>query len=86
MRDNKEAVALKYASNQNAPVVIAKSSGYSTKRLLEIASKFNVEVVEDEWLPKVLMKTNLNEEIPVFLYEAVAQILSRVYVSKQNAK
>jgi len=82
------AVALQYPENSNrAPVVIAKGVDDVAMKIRELASESNILIVEAPPLARALYKiTDLDEEIPPTLYNAVAQILAYVFqlrMSKQ---
>jgi len=80
MLTSKRAAALKYVQNEdNAPRVIAKGKGYVAEKIIEIAEKNKVPVVQDPNLVQVLEALDLNAEIPPELYRAVAEILAFVY-------
>lgn len=75
------AVALEYKREKmNAPVVIAKGKGIIAEKIIEIARKHNIPLVENRWLAQMLYKlVEVGEEIPVKLYQAVAEILAYIY-------
>ncbi len=74
------AVALKYErENYNAPKVCAKGKNLIAERIKEIARENGVPIIEDKPLAQILYKLDLDQEIPVTLYKAVAEILARVY-------
>jgi len=80
MLTSKRAAALKYVQNEdNAPRVIAKGKGYVAEKIIEIAEKNKVPVVQDPNLAQILEALDLNTEIPPALYRAVAEILAFVY-------
>jgi len=75
-----KAVAIKYDAEQDvAPVVTAKGEGFVARRIVEIAQAADVPVVEDAALVSALLSLELEQEIPVELYEAVARVLSWIY-------
>lgn len=74
------AVALKYErETYNAPKVCAKGKNLIAERIKEIARENGVPIMEDKPLAQTLYKLDLDQEIPVTLYKAVAEILARVY-------
>ena len=80
MLTSKRAAAIKYVQNEDtAPRVIAKGKGYVAEKIIEIAEKNKVPVVQDPNLVQVLEALDLNAEIPPELYRAVAEILAFVY-------
>ena len=75
------AVALKYnGNNMSAPTLIAKGSELFAKKIIEIAKRHNIPVIENPPLARALYKlVDVNKEIPPELYKAVAEILMFVY-------
>ena len=75
------AVALRYqAGKDGAPRVVAKGVGIIAQRIREIAEEHKIVMVENPAIAQMLWRTTeLNEEIPVELYQAVAEILAMVY-------
>ncbi len=80
------AVALKYDQDANkAPMVIAKGKDYIALRIVKIAQEHDVYCVEDPPLARTLYSTvELGREIPVELYNAVAEVLTVVYKAKNK--
>lgn len=74
----RRSAALSY-SGQGAPVLVAKGSGDVANRILRRAREHDVPIVEDEQLAQVLCQVPLGDEIPPYLYTAVAEVLSYVY-------
>lgn len=75
------AVALKYDSgSMRAPRVVAKGVDEMALRIRELAGNHRVAVVEAPPLARALYRqAQVDQEIPVKLYAAVAQVLSYVY-------
>ncbi len=75
------AVALKYDSGtMRAPRVVAKGVDEMALRIRELATSHRVAVVEAPPLARALYRqAQVDQEIPVKLYAAVAQVLSYVY-------
>ena len=73
------AVALTYGQNQGAPKVVAKGRGLIAQMIIERARQNGVFVHESEDLVRLLMKVELDREIPPQLYLAVAELLSWLY-------
>lgn len=75
------AIALRYdRGNMAAPRVVAKGAGHVAKRIAELARRHGVPVLERKSLAQALFKTvKLNQDIPVGLYYAVAEVLAYVY-------
>ncbi len=80
------AVALKYDSEATgAPIVTAKGQDYLAQRIKEIAREHKVEIVENKPVAQALYKNcEIGREIPLELYQAVAEILAYVYKRKQE--
>ena len=74
--ERKKAVALRYDPEKDrAPVVVAKGKGDLAERIVEIAKREGIPVVEDRELIEALIRIEVFEEIPPTLYEAVAKVL-----------
>jgi len=80
------AVALKYdQTKMSAPKVVAKGLDEVALRIKAIALKYDIVIVENPPVAKSLyQQTQIDKEIPVELYEAVAKILSYVYSIKNK--
>ncbi|MFD0738978.1 flagellar biosynthesis protein FlhB [Lysobacter koreensis] len=78
------AVALKYeAGGMRAPKVVAKGVDEMALAIRALAQKNRVAVVEAPPLARALYRqSQVDQEIPVKLYAAVAQVLSYVYQLK----
>ena len=78
------AVALQYdTTTMSAPIVVAKGQDLIALKIREIAKENNVPVIENPPLARALFSsTELEKEIPVSHYEAVAKIISYVYQLK----
>ncbi len=76
----KKAAALQYDKEKdNAPSVTAHGSGETAKNIIKIAEKNGIPIKKDEDLVNMLSQIELNQEIPVELYKAVAEIFSFIY-------
>ena len=79
------AVALGYDQNKdNAPIVLAKGAGEIAQKIIKIAEENGIEVRHDADLLQILKAVDINEEIPVEAFAAVAEIISYIY--QQNAQ
>jgi flagellar biosynthetic protein FlhB len=78
------AVALKYDSTtMPAPKVLAKGTDAVALRIREMAEKHKIPVMRNPPLARVLYDTTeIDEEIPVEHYQAVAKIIGYVYKLK----
>jgi FlhB-like protein len=71
------AVALQYEEERmNAPRVIAKGETFLAQKIIQIAKKHNIPIVQNIALARGLFTLELEEEIPEELYETVAEILT----------
>lgn len=79
------AVALKYAEGESsAPVVTAKGTDRIALKIKEIAKENNVPIIEDKPLARLIYeKVDIDGEIPMDMYQAVAEILALVYKMKK---
>lgn len=73
-----KAVALQYGMNP-APVVVAKGDDAVAQKIIERAREQGIYISEDPQLVELLSRLELDQEIPVALYEAVAVVLSWAY-------
>jgi flagellar biosynthesis protein len=76
----KKAVALLYDhKKEGAPVVKASGQGKSARQILSAAEQAGIPIHEDPDLVEVLAEIPLEDEIPVELYQAIAEILAFLY-------
>ncbi|CCJ32612.1 flagellar biosynthesis protein FlhB [Caloramator australicus] len=75
------AVAIKYERNKDfAPIVVAKGADLIAKKIKDVAKGNDVPIVENKILARTLYyKVEINETVPVELYQAVAEIIAYVY-------
>lgn len=74
------AVALGYDSQKhNAPVVLAKGQGQIAERIIQIAIDEGIEIHHDADLLQILKAVDIDEEIPLEAFAAVAEIISYIY-------
>jgi len=75
----KLAVALDYEKgSREAPRVIAKGRGLVAERIIALAEENDIVIESNPALAKALSGVELEEEIPVELFEAVAEIIGFV--------
>lgn len=73
-------MALKYdAARDNAPRVSAKGSGAVAEKIIALAEERGIPITEDTDLALSLMQLDWYEEIPVALYQVVAEVLAFAY-------
>ena len=77
------AVSLQY-DGVNAPTLSAKGEGDVARRILELAMEHDVPIYQNPELLTVLMRVELDEEIPRGLYIAVAEIIAFAYRLKDK--
>ena len=77
------AVALHYqpVDANSAPKVVASGRGWVAEKILEVAFAHGIKVREDADLAEILAAVDLDEEIPVEAFIAVAEILRYVYAA-----
>lgn len=74
------AVAMKYQAGMRAPKVVAKGVDELALNIRALAEQHRVAIVEAPPLARALYRqAQIDQEIPVKLYAAVAQVLSYVY-------
>jgi len=73
----KKAAALRYdPETDKAPEIVAAGYGEIADRIIASAEKHGIPVHQDAELASVLVGLNLNQEVPVELYRAVAAVLA----------
>lgn len=79
------AVALKYERGQSgAPKVIAKGSDFLALKIKEVANKSDVPIVENKEVARSLYyKCEIDDEIPIELYQVVAEIIAYIFSLKK---
>ncbi len=81
------AVALKYdpLDKSDAPKIVAKGKNLIAQKIKEIASQHDVPIIENKPLARSLFAScEIGSEIPMALYQTVAEILSEVFRSNQK--
>ncbi len=75
------AVALRYdRGKMEAPQVIAVGAGFVAERIIEIARRHAVPVVENKPLAQALFRVGkIDQEIPAAFYRAVAEVMAFVF-------
>lgn len=82
------AIAIKYnIENDNAPIVLAKGKDNIAMKIVDKATEYSINIVENVPLARALYaSTDINQEIPLEYYESVAEILAWVYRIKEKEK
>ena len=74
------AIALKFERDMPAPVVVAKGADHIAAKIRELAFAHDVPIIEQKPLARAIYKdVEIGQQIPVDLYQAVAEILAYVY-------
>lgn len=82
----KKAAALRYDHGRDqAPKVVAKGRGKIAEKIVALAHENEVPLVEDRNLVQMLEALDVDMEIPVELYKAVAEVLVFVYRLNKGA-
>ena len=71
----KQAIALSYDPDDDAPKVNASGKGALAERIIEKAQEADVPVHRDDKLADTLSRLDIGDMIPPELYEVVAEIL-----------
>jgi flagellar biosynthesis protein len=80
-----KAVALQYDKGRmRAPRVTAKGRGVLAERLVALAKENGVPVQEDRLLVEALEAVDVGQEVPLELYQVVAEILVTVYRAERD--
>ncbi|MCL4497135.1 MAG: EscU/YscU/HrcU family type III secretion system export apparatus switch protein [Deltaproteobacteria bacterium] len=84
--NNIKASALRYdKEKENAPILVAKGKGKVAEKIIEIANKENIPVIENKALADILDKLDIYDEIPPELYRVVAQLFAFIYKLNEKA-
>lgn len=75
------AVAIKYdPTKMPAPIVVAKGAGTMAQRIRRLALEHHIPIVERKELAQALFRdVDINQEVPLDQYNAVAEVLRYVY-------
>jgi flagellar biosynthesis protein len=79
------AVALQY-DHPGTPKVIAKGSGAVAEAIIKKAAEHNIAVEKNPELAAALSTVELDEQIPVELYKAVASVIGFVLKASKAVK
>ena len=81
------AAVIKYdALKDDAPRITAKGAGHLAEKIISLARKHNIPIREDANLVQVLMKLDIDRQIPPELYRAIAEILVFVYTLNERRR
>lgn len=83
----KIATALKFNPSMDAaPQLVAKGVGLIAENILKRAEEYDIPVYQDEKLTNQLKQLELGDQIPVELYEVVAEVLVFIGTIDQKNK
>ena len=72
--------ALRYDHPKDrSPKLVARGDGHVAERILALAREHGIPVHEDRELVDVLARLDLEENIPVEVYQVVSEILAFLY-------
>jgi flagellar biosynthetic protein FlhB len=82
------AVALRYVREEDAaPVVLAKGTDLIALKIREIAEEHGIPVFEDPPLARSMFaQVSVDSVIPPVFYKAVAELIQRIYSSKNKSR
>jgi flagellar biosynthetic protein FlhB len=81
------AVALQYERGMQSPRVLAKGADLIAQRIKDVARQAGVPLVENVPLARGLFAASeVGDEIPIELYQAVAEVLAYVYSLKKRRR
>ncbi|MEQ8332947.1 EscU/YscU/HrcU family type III secretion system export apparatus switch protein [Nisaea sp.] len=87
MKDRQVAIALDHdPGGEEAPRVIAKGYGELAEKILRLAFENDVKVRKDSDLVQILSAVEVDCEIPVEAFAAVAEILTYVYSANERIR
>ncbi|MDR2861197.1 MAG: EscU/YscU/HrcU family type III secretion system export apparatus switch protein [Syntrophobacterales bacterium] len=76
----KMAAAITYDGEKDiAPRVTAKGRGLVAEKIIALAQKHDIPIKSDPGLVEILSRLDIDEQIPLNVYRAVAEILAFVY-------
>jgi len=80
VKDREKAVVIKYdADSDKAPTIVAKGERLVAEKIKELAKENNIPIYENKELVDQMINMKIDTEIPVELYEIMAQVLAFVY-------
>jgi len=81
------AAALQYEQDKDkAPRITAKGKGLIAEKIIELARENGIPIQQDPALVQILCKLDIDEEIPVELYRAIAELLAFVYSMNERLR
>ncbi len=81
------AIAIRYNEvDSAAPTVVASGQGIIAEKIIATATEAGIHIQEDANLVELLSKVPIGDEIPVELYQTVAEVLAFVYRVNEKFK
>lgn len=81
------AIALLYDREEGgAPKVVASGKGVVAEKIIAAAREAGIHIQQDEHLVELLAKVDIGNEIPLDLYQTVAEVLAFVYRINEKFK
>jgi flagellar biosynthesis protein FlhB len=81
------AIALQYDRGMSSPKILAKGADLIAERIKKLAREAGIPTVENVPLARGLFKAgDIGDEIPMELYQAVAEVLAYVYSLKKKRR
>lgn len=76
---NKAAAILYDTERSDVPRIVASGKGVIAQKIIETAREAGIHIQEDPDLVELLAAIPVGEEIPVELYQTIAEVLAFVY-------
>ena len=80
------AVVLSYSPEDGAPKVVAKGKGLIADAIIARANEHGIFIHQSKELVNLLMKVDLDDNIPPALYTVVAELLAWLYHIETETK
>ncbi len=77
-KEVKKVTAISYDEHDAAPKIVAKGQGFIAENILKKSEEYDIPVIKDDRLLKMLDNINIGDYIPEELYEVVAEVLAFV--------
>lgn len=82
----RKAAALRYDTDrEHAPRLVARGSGHTADRIMELAQEHDIPVRHDPTLISILGAIDIGAEIPPELYGVIAEVMAWAYRTDQAA-
>ena len=78
------AVAIRYQSGDEAPIVVAKGKNIIAEKIIQLAIENNVPTWQDPPLARSLYRVEVGESIPAPLFPALAEVLAHVLTGEKR--